>query len=99
MGSIPMLTIIVTAVVRSSFLLVMHEPLNPTRLLAFHKPGLEEIQGSPSDADDELTCLKELGVRMSTVNRIRNLSGDEVWYPTHDEMIEYGLITSTARWP
>jgi hypothetical protein len=81
------------------FLAGRHRSVAPKASLAFHRPFLEEIQGSASNADSQLNTFRALGVADEFIARIRALSNDEVWYPTPSELVQYNLITSPGATP
>ena len=46
-----------------------------------------------SDAEDVRHFMEEAGISTNFINKVLSTSPDQMWYPTHEEMIQAGVVT------
>lgn len=63
---------------------------------AFRGVGSQRNDMSPEEANQLRMVYRAAGLEESTIRRIAETPHDEVWFPSHDELLAAGVITRTS---
>lgn len=67
--------------------------------VGFHRPtypGLNQTELNKL-ADDTAATYRRLGLRSSFINRVLEVSPDDMWYPKEQELFEYGVLNGFTK--
>lgn len=70
----------------------------PNARIGFHRPGQPGYGGAaPAKATQEMLAVyRQAGLSTAFLERVRDTPPDSMWYPSHDELVSYGVITRVS---